>query len=216
MNDKINGLVAGVLIGATLATSSVLAASGEVQKWLSYNNIKITLNGQTVEPKDADGNYVEPFIIDGTTYLPVRAVASAVGLNVDWDGATNTVKLSDTSGDNQTKGETVYEKGGIKITYNGLSSDDYAKYFKFLVENNTDAKIIVQTRDESINDFMISGIMSQEVQPNKKANTELIYFNESLNENGIGVIESLELSFCIIDSETWDTIDESAPIVIKP
>ena len=43
---------------------------------------------------DANGNYVEPFIIDGTTYLPVRGIASALGLNVGWDGATKTVLLT--------------------------------------------------------------------------------------------------------------------------
>ncbi|MBQ9997667.1 MAG: hypothetical protein IJP19_01465, partial [Clostridia bacterium] len=31
---------------------------------------------------------------NGTTYLPVRAVASALGMDVDWDGNTSTVILS--------------------------------------------------------------------------------------------------------------------------
>ena len=38
----------------------------------------------------------EPFIYDGTTYLPVRAVGEAVGKTVGWDGKTNTVTLSST------------------------------------------------------------------------------------------------------------------------
>lgn len=36
---------------------------------------------------------MEPFILDGTTYLPVRAVAGALGLGVGWDDATSTVTL---------------------------------------------------------------------------------------------------------------------------
>lgn len=64
-----------------------------VNRELYYNDIKIRLNGKTLTPKDAAGNPVEPFIIDGTTYLPVRAVGEALGLNVSWDGATNTVIL---------------------------------------------------------------------------------------------------------------------------
>lgn len=72
-----------------------LAASGYTkQATLNYNDIKITLNGTAITPKDANGNTVEPFIIDGTTYLPVRAVADALGIQVEWDGSTNTVKLS--------------------------------------------------------------------------------------------------------------------------
>ena len=37
----------------------------------------------------------EPFIYNGTTYLPIRAVGEAVGKQVSWDGRTNTVYLGD-------------------------------------------------------------------------------------------------------------------------
>ncbi len=52
------------------------------------------LNGQEIQPKDANGFYVEPFIINGTTYLPVRAVADSLGIHVSWDSSTQTVILS--------------------------------------------------------------------------------------------------------------------------
>lgn len=35
--------------------------------------------------RHADGNSVEPFAIDGTTCLPVRGIAFAMGLNAAWD-----------------------------------------------------------------------------------------------------------------------------------
>lgn len=47
-----------------------------------------------VDLKDANGMAVEPFAIDGTTYLPVRAVSDAVGLDVEWDQKNQQVKLS--------------------------------------------------------------------------------------------------------------------------
>ncbi len=94
MMKRLQGLVAGVLIGAMLTSGVVLAKQVSEKAELFYNNIKITLNGQELEPKDANGSYVEPFIINGTTYLPVRAVANALGINVSWDGNTNTVILS--------------------------------------------------------------------------------------------------------------------------
>ena len=59
-----------------------------------YNNIKIKLNGQELIPKDEKGNIVEPFVINGTTYLPVRAIGNALGLYVDWDTSSNTVLLN--------------------------------------------------------------------------------------------------------------------------
>ena len=60
-----------------------------------YRDIKIKLDGTEITPKDANGKTVEPFIIDGTTYLPVRAVGEAMGLDVDWDGETSIVQLED-------------------------------------------------------------------------------------------------------------------------
>ena len=77
-----------------ILTGTVTAADGFVNKELYYGNIKITLNGNTVTPQDANGTPVEPFTIDGTTYLPVRSIANALGLGVGWDGATSTVKLT--------------------------------------------------------------------------------------------------------------------------
>lgn len=59
-----------------------------------YNNIKIKLNGQELIPKDENGNIIEPFVINGTTYLPVRAIGNALGLDVNWDSASNTVILN--------------------------------------------------------------------------------------------------------------------------
>ncbi len=74
---------------------SVFATNGSKTAELFYRDIKITLNGKEITPKDANGNTVEPFIIDGTTYLPVRGVAGALGLDVEWDSSTNTVILKE-------------------------------------------------------------------------------------------------------------------------
>ncbi len=84
-------LVVAVFVVLSL---SVSASSGTVTKELNYADIKIQLDGQELIPMDTNGNYVEPFIIDGTTYLPVRGIASALRLDVGWDGATKTVFLT--------------------------------------------------------------------------------------------------------------------------
>ena len=60
-------VVALLEIALTLGCAvGVFASNGSVTKELFYRDIKITLNGQTIIPKDSDGNAVEPFIIDGT------------------------------------------------------------------------------------------------------------------------------------------------------
>ncbi|MFM1652581.1 stalk domain-containing protein [Brevibacillus sp. B_LB10_24] len=54
-----------------------------------YNNIKIMYNNSLV-PTD-----IEPFIINGTTYIPVRMMAGVFNKNVTWDGTTYTVGITD-------------------------------------------------------------------------------------------------------------------------
>jgi len=73
-----------------------VAAQTTRQANLLFRDISITLDGETLVPVDVHGNAVEPFIIDGTTYLPVRAISNALGLDVDWDDATSTVILTST------------------------------------------------------------------------------------------------------------------------
>ena len=215
MKDKLKGIVLGIVIGVMLVPTA-FAAIGTVTKDLSYDDIKISLNGKIIEPKDANGNKIEPFIIEGTTYMPVRAVGDALGLNVEWEATSKTVLLTDSSKSVSTTGKVVYEKGGIKITYVGIKQEDSFIDFKFLIENNASNGITVQTRDESINGYMMSGIMSEDVQPGKKANGALTYYNSMLEENGIDNIDELEFSFHIFDEETWDTIDDSNIIKINP
>lgn len=82
------------IIGAAFLTAAVLcltvvASSGWQSAQIYYNNIKIVIDGEEITPKDVLGNVVDPFIMDGTTYLPVRAVSEALGMDVRWDGSTH-------------------------------------------------------------------------------------------------------------------------------
>src|SRR5690606_2211806 len=76
------------------AAIGAIAATGTQQITALLNgNIKITLNGEPWTPKDVTGKALTPITYNGSTYLPVRAVAEAAGMGVEWDGATQTVKL---------------------------------------------------------------------------------------------------------------------------
>ena len=84
----------------TMAAGSVAAITTVGQRTLlaNFNNIQIVINGETLVPRDALGNVVEPFTVDGTTYLPVRALAEAFGKDVDWDPTTNSVIITSPEG----------------------------------------------------------------------------------------------------------------------
>lgn len=52
---------------------------------LLYENIRIFLDGDELVPRDANGMTVEPFIIDGTTYVPICAISEAYDKKVSWN-----------------------------------------------------------------------------------------------------------------------------------
>lgn len=139
--NKIVGLILALMIVLSI---TVFATVGRRTAELWYNNIKIIINGKEVIPVDANGNSVEPFIIDGTTYLPVRGIASALGMNVGWDGATSTVTL-DNPGVFQG-GVQVYDDEYVTIEFAGCrapSEDDWMKYYyaDFNMINKTDSTL---------------------------------------------------------------------------
>ena len=214
MRDKIKGIVLGIIIG-TILVPTVSATIATVTKELAYNDIKISLNGSIIEPADANGNVVEPFIIDGTTYLPVRSVADALGLNVEWNSESNTVILGGVS-KYTSPGTVIHNKDGIKITYTGTKKDDYSVDIQFLIENNADKTITIQSHDEFVNGYGFVGIMSEDVKPGEQINAFISFPYEDLEGSGIFNIEEIECRLNIIDEATWDSIAMSDVITIAP
>ena len=99
----VSGTVLTVLAGAL--TLPALASVGQRTAALHYQNIKVTLDGRTLDLTDSRGNEVEPFTIDGTTYLPLASISKALGMDVRWDADTNTVILN-TKGTGTTAAES--------------------------------------------------------------------------------------------------------------
>ncbi|MDF2593886.1 MAG: copper amine oxidase N-terminal protein [Clostridia bacterium] len=73
-------------LGIALSGSVVQAASLTKTLKAAYSNIGISYNGQM--------KYLtsEPFLVDGATYVPLRAVSEIMGSNVNW--ANNTVYIT--------------------------------------------------------------------------------------------------------------------------
>lgn len=96
MKFNVKSYVAGILTAAIIGSATIAVAGAQIKKTVDvyYNGIKICIDGKNIHPKDANGNSVDPFIMDGTTYLPVRAVADAIGYGVNWDANTQTVSLN--------------------------------------------------------------------------------------------------------------------------
>lgn len=128
---KLSGILALILILALLSVP-VLAAAGVVEAKLTYRNIRVILDGEEIEMTDANGASTEPFLMNDSTYLPIRAIAEALGLGVQWDDAENTVVLS--SDPTLLRAIVVNmgsEKGASMRESVTLGTEEYyAKYYK--------------------------------------------------------------------------------------
>lgn len=71
---------------------TAFAASGRTIE--VADGVGISINGAVFIPKDAAGKQVPVFIYNGTTYAPVRAIGEAMGLDVQYDAASQMVRLT--------------------------------------------------------------------------------------------------------------------------
>jgi len=94
-NSGMKGFVLGIAFMLTL--SATVVAANPVMRELVFG-VGVSFNGQMQEFNEAS----RPFVIDGTTFLPVRAIADLVGLDVDFNAATNTVLLTTSHGQEAT------------------------------------------------------------------------------------------------------------------
>lgn len=93
MKKRTLTLLLALALSLSMFTAGALAASGTRTIEVTYRDIKLVVDGVQVSLKDGLGNSVEPFISEGTTYLPVRSVGEALGKEVVWDGETSTVYI---------------------------------------------------------------------------------------------------------------------------
>lgn len=114
-------------------------------------------------------------------------------------------------------GEVLVETNGVKIVGKGLSANDsfWGPGVILYIENNSDKNITIQTRDVSVNGFMVETIMSEEVVPGKKAMSAVQFLSSDLEANSITDITDIELYFHIFDTESWDTVFDSDVIAIS-
>lgn len=90
--QKFRYILLGVLVTVAVSQLCIPALAALAKKTIDvYTGVSIYVDDAKINPKDANGNPVEVFVYNGTTYLPVRAVGEAYGKVVQWDGATRSV-----------------------------------------------------------------------------------------------------------------------------
>lgn len=225
-----------VCLGATVAALVMGAAPAAYAKVANmdipvmFNNIKIVVDGKELKTDK------EPFIYEGTTYLPVRAVGEAVGKNVTWDAASKTVILGETeqketekepeqpeettSDDDSRLGELASKPStnvnNIKIQCIGAResagyTDGIEVDFKFT--NNSDLEHTVVLDELKVNNKEVEGYLYADVL-GKRAETDRLTIKDSdLSRAGIDKIYNISVVFRVYNHEDWDDVTTNEMIM---
>lgn len=92
---KITKLIVAAICLVAFSASAAFASNVARTITVYYQDIKMYVDGQRVNTSS------EPFIYNGSTYLPVRAISEALGEEVYWDGNTKSVYIGERPGTTQ-------------------------------------------------------------------------------------------------------------------
>lgn len=112
--------------------------------------------------------------------------------------------------------KVLVDEAGVKITAKSVDMGSmFGPEIKLLIENNSGKNLTFQSRNASVNGYMIETMMSVDVATGKKANDGLTFMRSDLDACGISVIADMEVEFHIFDSDTWDTYLDTEAVQIK-
>lgn len=225
-----------VCLGATVAALVMGAAPAAYAKVANmdipvmFNNIKIVVDGKELKTDK------EPFIYEGTTYLPVRAVGEAVGKNVTWDAASKTVILGETeqketekepeqpeetASDNDSRLGKLSSKpstnvNNMKIQCTGVREsagyiDGIEVDFKFT--NNSDLEQTVVLDSLEVNNKEVEGYLYANVLGDREETDRLTIEDSDLKRVGIDKIYNISVVFRVYNHDDWDDVTTNEMIM---
>lgn len=88
MSKNYKRICLALALSTVVGTGVLSAKSGTETKQATYRNIQVNYNGTNQSLS------LEPFLIDGSVYVPLRAFGDIVGVSASWNAASNTVSLT--------------------------------------------------------------------------------------------------------------------------
>lgn len=231
-----------VCLGATVAALVMGAAPAAYAKVANmdipvmFNNIKIVVDGKELKTDK------EPFIYEGTTYLPVRAVGEAVGKNVTWDAASKTVILGETEQKETEQTETEQKEpeqpeetasdndsrlgklsskpstyvNNMKIQCTGVrESAGYIDGIEvdFKFTNNSDFEQSVVLQSLEVNNKEVGGYLHTIILGDRAETDRLTIKDSDLKRVGIDKIYNISVVFRVYNHDDWDDVTTNEMIM---
>ena len=103
----------------------------------------------------------------------------------------------------------LFEYNDIKLTAVSLGEVNFmanqmAKTLNVFIENNSDIPVMIQVHDVSINGRMMNRTgFHSETMSGMRNNESIMFLPQELEDNGIDGIGIIEITFILIDTETW-------------
>ena len=116
------------------------------------------------------------------------------------------------------EGQTAYDDGSIRIVLKSIDRSRQVSEYPCLIVymyNGSDRTREIQEKALWINGYEITRGMSTTVMPSKHAVDVVEFYDMDLQEHNIGEFDSVEVSFRIVDDETWDTVAETELVLLE-
>lgn len=108
----------------------------------------------------------------------------------------------------------IYDQDNVKVSYLGLEQTDRKAKINLLIENGSADNLMIQTRDLSVNSYMIDPYFSAHVAAEKNAYDSINIHTSDLEANKITDIKDIEFKLHIINEADWKINKDSDPIKI--
>jgi hypothetical protein len=115
-------LVSVAILLGVVGTAAALDSTRSIS--VTFRGISVAVNGKVVPTEQ------EPFVYEGRTYVPLRAVAEALGQDVSWDEESSQVRINGRVAIRDVSGEIVtdgYNRGGRAAWVRGIITNSSDK-----------------------------------------------------------------------------------------
>ena len=113
--------------------------------------------------------------------------------------------------------QVLLDKRGLVITATGLDENGaQGPLLKLSIENRSETDVTIETRDPSINGWMMDASFSATVPAGQNTEESILFLASRMNRSGIETVADMEFSFHILDQNRVTFLDSDAVTVRTP